>query len=191
MKHKLYSLLGLLFAASFSANAALIKIESVDIAQNFNQTDLQAYWNSKTPTSSLKVTDLSGLFFNGSKYNDTLYKLTANFSSANPLEVSFLAGLDAGRGAELFVNNVLTVDKSSNIWWQRNWNSAHVIGVENILFESGPNTIELYWSENGNSGGNSFKLVETELSAVNASAPSVAILLGLGFAGLALRRRKH
>lgn len=190
MKHKLNSLLGLFLAASFSANAALITIESVDIATDFNESDLQAYWNSTSPTSSQIVTDLSALYFNGSAYNNTLFKLTADFSSTNPLEVSFLAGLDAGRGAEIFVNNVLTVNDDSNIWWSRNWNSSDVIGVENILFDAGSNSIELYWGENRNSGGNSFILEETELAAVEASSPAIAVLFGLGLAGLAFTRKK-
>lgn len=190
MKHKLNSLLGLFLAASFSANAAIITIESVDIATNFNHSDLQAYWNGISPTSSQNVTDLSGLFFNGRSNNNTLYKLTADFSSANPLEVTLLAGLDAGLGAEIFVNNVLTVDDNSNIWWSRNWSSADVIGVEDILFGAGMNTIELYWGENGNSGGNSFSIVESELATVEASSPTIAVLFGLGLAGLAFGRKK-
>ena len=190
MKHKLNSLLGLFLATSISANAAIITIESVDIATNFNQSDLQAYWNSISPTTSQTVTDLSGLFFNGNANNNTLYKLTADFSSSNPLEVSFLAGLDAGRGAEIFVNNVLTVNDDSNIWWARNWNSADVIGVENVLFGAGANSIELYWGENGNSGGNSFLLEEIELATVEASSPAIALLFGLGLAGLAFARKK-
>jgi hypothetical protein len=190
MKHKLNSLLGLFLATSFSANAALITIESVDIATNFNESDLQAYWNSTSPTSSQIVTDLSGLYFNGRAHNNTLFKLTADFSSTNPLEVSFFAGLDAGRGAEIFVNNVLTVNDDSNIWWSRNWNSSDVIGVENILFGAGSNSIELYWGENRNSGGNSFLLEETELATVEASSPAIVALFGLGLAGLAFRRRK-
>ena len=182
MKTKLYSLIALFLVASFSANAALIKIESADINSNFNQIDLQAYWNTITPDNSQNVTDLSGYFFNGSGNNNTIYKLTANFSSVNTMDVEFFAGLDAGHGAEIFVNNVLKVDIDSDIWWKRDWNNANVINVQ-AMFGAGNNTIELYWAEGKNSGGNGFRLVE------NVSAPSALAITLLGLGGLLVRRR--
>lgn len=189
MKRRIYSLIGLFLAATFSVNAAMVNVQSVNIANNFSNNDLATYWSSITPTTSENITDLSGLF-SGSGNNNTMYKLTATFDSANGLEVDFSAGLDAGYGAEVFVNSVNQFDTTSNLWWANNWNSSAVININDIIFGAGPNTIEVYWAENTNSGGNSFIITETPLEAVDASAPAMFALFGLGLAGLAFRRKK-
>jgi hypothetical protein len=188
MKRKICSLIGLFLAATFSVNAAMVNVQSADIATNFSNTDLATYWSNITPTTSEDITDLSGLF-TGSGNNNTIYKLTATFNSANGLEVDFSAGLDAGYGAEVFVNSVSQFDTTDNLWWSNNWNSSAVININDIIFGAGTNTIEVYWAENSNSGGNSFIITETPIEAVDASAPAMFALLGLGLAGLAFRRK--
>lgn len=188
MTRKIYSLIGLFLAATFSVNAAMVNVQSVDIASNFSNNDLATYWSTITPTTSENITDLSGLF-SGSANNNTIYKLTATFNSVNGLEVDFSAGLDAGYGAEVFVNSVNQFDTTSNLWWANNWNSSAVININDIIFGAGQNTIEIYWAENSNSGGNSFIITETPIEVVDASAPAMFALFGFGLVGLAFRRK--
>lgn len=187
MKHKLGLLLGLFFAASFSANAALIDIESKDIGSTFNEQNLKAYWDSSTSSTTSEfagLTALTGLYFNGSGNNNTLYKLTIDFGySLTARTFDFFAGLDAGKGAEIFENGNLIFDESSDIWWKRDWNNSDVINVSFVFNGNGRDTIELYWAEGFNSGGNSFKITE------NVSAPGALAIMMIGLGGLLARRK--
>jgi uncharacterized protein (TIGR03382 family) len=186
MKNKLGLLLGLFFAASFSANAVLIDIESLDINSNFSEQDLKTYWDNSTtaPTNEYTgLTALTGLYFQGSSNNNTLYKLTIDFGfSFTARTFDFFAGLDAGKGAEIFENGNLTFDDSSDIWWKLNWNDSDVINVS-FAFNGGVDKVELYWAEGFNSGGNSFKITE------NVAAPGALVMMMLGLGGLLARRK--
>jgi hypothetical protein len=189
MFKKFMSIAALFFAASFAANSAVVTVQSSDIANPFTVDDLAVHWsgldsnlitlelaNGSLPTASL---------FNGSSNNNTLYKLTATFTETEASVVNFFAGLDAGWGAEVFVNGTSAFDTTDDLWWNNNWNNANeVISILGINFASGVNIIEVYWAEGQNSGGNSFK------ADVKVSAPTILSIFALGLAGLAFTRKK-
>jgi hypothetical protein len=187
IRNKLGLLLGLFFAASFSANAVLIDIQSLDIDKNFNQLDLKSYWDSSisttTPTAEYTgETALPGLYFKGRQNNNTLYKLVATFDYTEKGSFDFFAGLDAGKGAEIFVVGSKVFDDSSDIWWKLNWNNSDVIKIS-FEFFGGVNTMELHWAEGRNSGGNSFKITQ------DVSAPGALVMMMLGLGGVLARRK--
>jgi len=184
MFKKIMSIAALFFAASFGANAALVTVQSADIDRSFTVTDLAAYWANITPSTPQMITLPTGFLFNGSGNNNSIYKLTATFTEDEGSLVSFDAGLDAGYGAEVFVNGQLVFNTESNLWWSRNWNSNAVISLVDLYFGPGQNVIEVYWAEDGNSGGNSFR------ADVRVSAPAILSIFALGLAGLAFTRRK-
>lgn len=187
MRNKLGLLLGLFFAASFSANAVVINIQSLDIASNFSELDLKTYWDtsatSATPEDEYTgLNALPGLYFKGRQNNNTLYKLVATFDYTEKGPFDFFAGLDAGKGAEIFVVGSKVFDDSSDIWWKLNWNNSDVIKIS-FEFFGGVNTMELYWAEGRNSGGNSFKITQ------DVSAPGALVMMMLGLGGLLARRK--
>ena len=184
MFKKIMSIAVLFFAVSFAANAAIITVQSADIDDLFTETDLAAYWDSITPSTSQTITLPTGYLFNGSGNNNSIYKLTATFTEDEGSVVNFDAGLDAGYGAEVFVNGQRVFNTESNLWWTRNWNSSAVISLVDLYFGPGENIIEVFWAEDGNSGGNSFR------ANVRVSAPAILSIFGLGLAGLVFTRRK-
>jgi len=179
--------LGLFFAASFSANAALINIESKGISGTFNEQNLKAYWDASTTAFTSEftgLTALTGLYFDGPGNNNKLFKLTIDFGySLTARTFDFFAGLDAGKGAEIFENGNLIFNESSDIWWKRDWNNSDVINVSFVFNANGADAIELYWAEGRNSGGNSFKITE------DVSAPGALAIMMLGLGGLLARRK--
>lgn len=153
-------LLCALCISSFSAHAGFITVESVKLDNGLSTKDFSSYWESVLldPNSVIKTEDIvdATLIYNGSAHNNTFYKLTAEFGASLYDTMSFFAGFDAGYGAEIFFNSSIVSDVDSNIWWARNFNNA--IEIEDLDLLSGLNTLEVYWAENGNSGGNSFEL---------------------------------
>jgi hypothetical protein len=143
---------------SIPASAALISIEKVDTQISTANALLAEYW-SNFP-ENLKTTDdieIATLLYNGSVFNNTLFKMTINLDHNQDFVFDLYAGLDAGRGAEVFQNEQKIFDANYNIWWQRNWQHSHVISLEDLFFSAGKNQLVLYWAENFNSGGNSFE----------------------------------
>lgn len=164
----------LILACSFSANAALITIESADANFGSNRTvDLASYWanlaDSEIASESFSA---ATMLFNGSVFNNSIYKMTINLFPGNDLRFDFFAGLDAGNGAELFHNGNLVADFNQNIWWSRNWNNNQVI-AQDMLLNAGNNEITFFWAENSNSGGNSFEFAINDGERLALSSPNL------------------
>ncbi len=203
MYKKIIATLSLLVACTFSANAALVKIESASAAFGNNiNVDLASYWMGLDDSDiTTRPFNEATLLFNGRANNNTIYKMTINLFPGNDLSLSLFAGLDAGHGAELYQNDVLVADINSNLWWGRSWANSQVIAQENMAVNAGRNQFAFYWAENGNSGGNSFEFSVNNgqrlaLSAVNLQAevpaPSTVgifsvMLIGLGLFGRKMR----
>lgn len=190
----------LILACSFSANAALITIESADANFGSNRTvDLASYWaglaDNEIASESFSA---ATMLFNGSAFNYSIYKMTINLFPGNDLNFNFFAGLDAGNGAELFHNGSLVADVNTNLWWSRNWTNSQVMS-QGLVLAAGSNEITFFWAENSNSGGNSFEFSigdgeRLALSAPNlqaeVSAPSTIGIFAMTLIGLSLFGRR-
>ncbi|MBT1450667.1 hypothetical protein KJ365_07205 [Glaciecola sp. XM2] len=187
MIKKIVSAAALFFMATIGANAATIQVETADLDANIDTAllvDLAGYWDTLTPSTSNTFGLPTGLIFNGASNNNTIFKLTATFDETEASEVDFQAGLDAGYGAEVYVNGTQVFNTESNLWWSRNWNNNAVITLDTINFSAGVNTIEVYWAEDRNSGGNSFR------ANVKVSTPGVLSIFALGLIALAFSRSR-
>jgi hypothetical protein len=189
------------FAMCFSANAALISVERLSNINPFAEADLAAYWSTITPDATETVTDATNLY-RGSIYNHTLFKLTASINLQGAMSLDFLAGLDAGYGAEVFINDVLAYNTEDGIWWKNDFGSTSTIALSGNIFYAGLNTFTVFWAEDGKSGGNSFginisgadlqnlsieSLSSIEVASINAPATVALFLIG----AMVIIRRKN
>jgi hypothetical protein len=200
MKHKILMSLVLSLAFVFSANASLISLERFNLASNPG-ANLQSFWDAYTGTTEFVTIsgDYSNLF-RGSVNNNTIYKLTVDFSSDSAKNISLFAGLDAGYGAEAYINGISTLPKTNGLWWSNNWAGSQVISLNEIGATPGMNVLTFYWAENNNSGGNSFEIFEANIGRLALSEQSVLAavpepltltILALGLFGLGARRFKR
>lgn len=163
----------LVVSASFHVNANLIKIEHFDV--NSQEIALKSYWDSYGGTKhTYTLNGDATLLFNGSGNNNTIYKMTIDLSSDSAKNISIFAGLDAGWGAEVYYNGVQSFDNDTGIWWRRNWQDSSIISLTGLGATAGQNILEIFWSENSNSGGNSFEIMEARIGRVALSESSVA-----------------
>ncbi|MDT0595441.1 CCXG family PEP-CTERM protein [Glaciecola petra] len=204
MLKKLFLSASLFTSLVFAANAAIITVEYADATFPNANNDLAAYWATinSSDISSDDIAVATGLY-KGSSNNNTIFNMSIEVNTAVNTVFDLYAGLDAGRGAEVFLNGSLVVDVNDNLWWSNNWNpvtnSAELISATGMNLSTGYNIINVLWAENGNSGGNSFELAidggqrqalsSTQLSTVSVPAPSSIALLGLALVGVAFTRR--
>lgn len=207
MKKIITSLLGLLAFVSLSANASLITVESVKLDQKLNTSDLSAFWsgvllNPTATVTTTNITDATNLFV-GSVNNNTFYKMTVAMEAAGSKVMSFFAALDAGYGAEVFFNGSLVANVDRDIWWggKSFVNNSQIITLEDQALQNGSNNIEVFWAENGNSGGNSFEisfdgaermaLASTNLATASIPEPASLGLFAIAMAAFGFSHRKR
>ena len=200
MFRKILATFFLLTCLSFSAQGALITVEKANASFGSANIDLAAYWATLSEADiSTDMIETATMLYNGSANNDTIFKMTINFYNSVDTLFSLFAGLDAGRGAEFYVNGNLVSDLNTNIWWGRNWAHSQVVAIEDIyLLANVANQVVVFWAENFNSGGNSFeftmnggqRLVLSEQNLPNpVPAPSTIALFGMALVGLSFARR--
>lgn len=200
MKFKAIVTIAIFFSSVFYSNAAIIKIDRADAVFSSSNVDLATEWsNLDTSTIISQTLPTQSLLFNGSQFNNTIFKLTMEFTSSKDRVLDLFSGLDAGRGAELYVNNVLVSDANTNLWWSRSWTHSQVFSNTGLDIDAGQNIIELYWAENVNSGGNSFQFsvdgsknqqLSGEALANAVPVPSIISLIFAGLIGLLVTRKK-
>jgi hypothetical protein len=219
MYRKVLVTLCLVFCVAIPSHAALITVERADANFTSNNINLADYWldialsGIKSETFE-SATDL----YKGSEYNHTIFRMTILLPGNLSGLFNFYAGLDAGNGAEFFVNGRFLRDVADDLWWANDWNNKDVVELTGLNFKpSNSNSIEVYWAENGNSGGSSFEFIENDgerfalsaeniqasiraprFSALNVSnlptapepvpAPSTLALFGLALLGLRVKR---
>lgn len=185
MKNILISVMALFCISSFSVNAAPVQITIESATMSAKEADLKAFWDAVDPSNITNEGTFSvptGILFSGGNANNkTIFRLSFDFNSANVTVIDFFAGLDAGFGAELFLNNANIFDTEDDLWWGRNPNNGDVIS-QSIEFGSGQNELVLFWAEGFNSGGNQID--------IKVSAPAMLSIFALGLVGLVLTRRK-
>lgn len=200
MKFKTIAAITVFFTSIVSSNAAIIEIDRADATFTTSNLDLLAEWsNIDAATIISEALPSQTLIYKGSQFNNTIFKMTMEFTSSKERVLDLFAGLDAGRGAELYVNGNLVNDANTNLWWSKSWTNPQVFTTNGININAGQNLVELFWAENGNSGGNSFlfsvdgsatKQLSTNALANSVPVPSMLTVFLLGAVGLMLRRRK-
>jgi hypothetical protein len=185
MYRKVLVTLCLIFCVAIPSHAALITVERATAYFTSLDVDLENYW-SRISTSDIKSEpiEMATLIYSGSVYNHTIFKMTIAIPKNLNAIFSIYAGLDAGNGAEVFVNRTQKTNVSGNLWWNYDWLDQDIVAVEDLNFLSNSaNLIEIYWAENGNSGGNSFEfsvgsderfVLSNDNIQANLTQPSVA-----------------
>ena len=145
----------ILIIASSVANSAIITVERGAIDTSFAQTDLAAHFATLVSTTTENIVDATGLY-RGSAFNYNIFKLSFEVNLNAPSTLDLFAGLDAGFGAEVFVNGNLFLNTDADLWWGNRFTNAGTVSANGINLIGGLNTIDVYWAEKERSGGNSF-----------------------------------
>ena len=201
MFKKFTAVIGLIVASCFSANASIITIEQADYNVGSSNANLAGIWAglSSTDISSEVLLGDATLLFNGSGNNYTIFKMIISVENVNDIMFNLYTGLDAGYGAEIFVNRSLADERNDDLWWSRNWSNSDVFAIENLNFMAGTNEIVVYWAEGRNSGGNSFEftvdggdrlVLSNDNLNTTVPTPSTLALFGLVLFGMGLSRKR-
>ncbi len=182
---------------SHVANAGLITFDTKSLQGEILSDDIKSSWDSNTKTSNSRNIEIFNMLDIG---RHSIGHVNINFVVENRALFSLDFGLDAGYGAELFVDNILVVDRSDNLWWSRNWSHSDVFTLNTYEFTKGEHNIDLYFAENCCDGLSSIQLtnhytqevslLSTEsLKAASVPEPESIALFSLGLLGLAMRRK--
>lgn len=193
-------LLGLVFCAT-NASATLITLETRNINQSFDQSNLLGSWNQST-AGTIKNINTFNMFNTG---ENKINMLTLDFNLKSNSTWTFENGLDAGYGAALFVNGSLVDSRDGDLWWNKTWGSNGVFKVDNIALTTGKNIIQLLWAEDCCNGANSVRFSEasgqekilsvdninglSNVSPTDIPEPATIALFGLAIVGLVTRRK--
>lgn len=185
----------------FQASAALITLETKDIQDRNMGSDIKSVWDN----NSNRIEAFNLDTFAGIKVSDTVhaYKIAhvnISFDITRQNTLSFDFGLDAGYGAQLYVNNQLTVARNEELWWKNNWNRPDVFSLTNYTFGTGRHNIDLYFAENCCNGTNSIRFTDalnqqtsllsvSALKAAQVPEPGQLVLFSSALLGLIIRRR--
>ena len=185
----------------FQASAALITLETKDIQDRNMGSDIKSAWDNNTNSidafnldtfANIKVADKVHA------YKIAHVNISFDIGSKNPLSFDF--GLDAGYGAQLYVDGIFNQERIDNLWWGNNWNHAQVFSLTDFTFATGSHNIDLYFAENCCNGANSIRFTDglnqqtsllsvSALEAAKVPEPSQLMLFSTALLGLLIRRR--
>lgn len=184
---------------STNAFASLITLETQDYTGGTPSTDYRTAWDALDGDITSTTLDE---FTNVKSGNKRFNHLTIEFDMAYDGMWSLMAGLDAGLGAEIYLDGVSVIQDTTNIWWANRWNHGDVLRLDDLALNSGTHTIEFFWIENCCNGANNIRFtdyrtgLETSLNlgAINAATvpePMTIGLLGLSLLGLGFSLRSR
>ena len=193
-------------AISQFSHAGLISFDTKSLNGSPLTNDLKASWLSNANQVNSRNIDEFTLIDIG---RNRIGHLNINFSIAEQGFWSFDFGLDAGFGAELFVDGNLIVDRTDDLWWARNWQHSDVFSLDTFDFAQGQHNIDVFFAEKCCDGLSTVQFTnhstqETSILSSNAleaaafisepaiaavPEPATAVLFALGALGLILRRK--
>ena len=159
---------------SMSLHASVITYEKQGFIGNFSNADLKTKWYELGQVDSSTSLDKFDRVFSG---NYTFSHLVIDIDMKEKSTWTLEAGLDAGLGAQVYIDDVSVFKDNSNFWWSYNWNHPDVIRLEDIELTLGVHKIELFWLENCCNGYNSVRFTD--------QSRDVTSLLSLGAIELA------
>ena len=188
---------------SLSSHATLITYELQDFVGNFSQADLMTEWfNLGGADYSQAITSFEHIYSGNNRFSH----LTIDFIMAEQGLWTIEAGLDAGFGAQVYIDGQSVFKDSSNLWWTYRWHHEDVVRLENLVFSPGRHKIEFFWLENCCNGYNTLRLTDRisgvtsvlSLSSLQAALGTMPVaepisfalfILGLLVLGLNLRKQ--
>ncbi|REL25730.1 hypothetical protein DXX93_03620 [Thalassotalea euphylliae] len=174
------------------ANAALITYKTQGFSGNFSNADLKTQWSSLSGVvNSQTLSDFEQVWAG----NQTFSYLSVEFSLVTDRVWTLEAGLDAGLGAQVYLDGHAIYKDSSNLWWAYNWSHGDIIKLDNLNLNQGGHQLEVFWLENCCNGFNSVRFTDqrsgvTSSLSLNALQtfevpnPSSILLLGLALVGM-------
>ena len=183
-----------------SAFANLISLETRDLTGTFDQSDMLVYWNSLDAGTVQTLSDLDNFQTGRNNINMVTIDIRVLSSTRWDLDIA----LDAGLGAEVYVDGTQVAKRTDDLWWGMNWDHGDVIGLDDLSLSFGLHEIVILWAERCCDGPNSVRLFDqgsdqfasvsnasiAAATAAEVSEPATLALFGFSVVGLmALRRR--
>lgn len=193
----LLSLTANAFVMTNTGSSTNMTVDTRNITNAIDNTDFVTSWTNQS--SAVNSTSLS-VFDQYYAGNNSISRLTINFSTGGNGNWGIDAGVDAAYGAALYMDGVLIENRTQDLWWSYNWSNPAVLSA-NTAINTGAHTLDLYWAEACCNGYNSGRFTTDNgaswqaLSVANidrATAvpePGTLALLGIGLIGLARARR--
>jgi len=197
---KLFSTAIALTCLAFSqlSHAGLITFETKSLNGAVLTDDLKSSWQANSNQVTTRELDAFDLVDIG---RNTIGHLNVEFYIAEQGFWTFDFGLDAGFGADLYVDGALAVSRTDDLWWTRNWQHGDVFSLDNFEFSQGNHSIDLFFAENCCDGLSTIRLTNhatQEVSVLSSQSlptasvpePDTRALFALGALGLIMRRKK-
>ena len=182
----------------FSANsfATIITFDTKVIDEPITRGDLKTDFDTNTNSIySRVINDFNLVGIGRDRIGHVNISFDMHFENIWTLDF----GLDAGYGAELYVDGALVLSRTDDLWWSRNWNkSTDVFSLTDYTFTPGSHNIDLYFAEGCCDGASSIRITNhflqnvstlntASLQAATVPEPQSLMLFAMAILGLAVR----